>query len=371
MTDSDRNPARLDDDRLWVLLDSSLAGDAGSAEVTIVREWLAADPKRSEVLEDLRRVREIASAGKKLRSTDEAWSRLLPALQLELSRPSQSGEGPAAPPLRRRDASRGNQHSAGWRIAATVVVTIGLSSVATTFVVSRRHAAPTAAASDTGRAFATSRGERVDVRLADGSRVRLGPESRLVVWPSARNRRDVHLDGEAYFEVLHNDRRPFTVHARNAIVRDVGTRFAVRAYALDTLVQVVVTEGQVSVRSDSAAGTAETLLNPRMLARVNAAGAISVQTTEETSRYLGFTKGRIVFVGKPLREVVPELERWYDIRIQLADARMGDRRITATIADQTLPDLLDQLSIALSVRVSRSGQLIVLSDKATPKHAPF
>ena len=43
-----------------------------------------------------------------------------------------------------------------------------------------------------------------------------------------------------------------------------------------------------------------------MLARVNAAGAISVQTTEETSRYLGFTKGRIVFVGKPLREVVPD-----------------------------------------------------------------
>jgi ferric-dicitrate binding protein FerR (iron transport regulator) len=132
---------------------------------------------------------------------------------------------------------------------------------------------------------------------------------------------------------------------------------------VDTLVRVVVTHGQVRVTPDSAAESSGTLLDPRMIARVNSAGAIAVETNADTSRYVAFRKGQIVFVGTPLSDVAQDLERWYDIRIQLADARMGDRRVTATIADQTLPDLLDQLRIALNVRVSRFGQLVVLSDK--------
>jgi transmembrane sensor len=369
----DREPPLSEEERFWVLLDSYLAGDARSADVNIVREWLSADPKRAELVEDFRRIREVATAGKKHRSAEEAWRRLLPALQLEVSGPPRSREGLVNPRLRLDDSSRSNHHlRARWRFSAAVVLAaIGVSSVVTSSLDSRRSAAPPRMPSDSVRSFSTSRGQRAEIRLADGSRVSLAPQSRLVVLPSGDHARDVHLDGEAYFDVVHDERRPFTVRVRNTIVRDVGTRFAVRAYAIDTLVQVVVTQGHVRVRPDSAAESSGTLLDPRMVARVSSAGAISVQATADTSRYLGFTKGQIVFVGRPLRDVVRELERWYDIKIRLADPKMGDRRITATIADQTLPDLLAQLSIALNVRASRTGQFIVLSDRPKPKRPAF
>jgi ferric-dicitrate binding protein FerR (iron transport regulator) len=151
-------------------------------------------------------------------------------------------------------------------------------------------------------------------------------------------------------------------------VKDVGTRFAVRAYAVDTLVRVVVTHGQVRVTPDFAADSSSALLDPRMVARVNSAGAIAVERNVDTTRYVAFKRGQIVFVGTPLRDVARELERWYDIQIRLADPAMGSRRVTATIADQTLPDLLDQLRVALNVRVVRDGQFVVLSDKQSPQH---
>jgi ferric-dicitrate binding protein FerR (iron transport regulator) len=66
------------------------------------------------------------------------------------------------------------------------------------------------------------------------------------------------------------------------------------------------------------------------------------------------------FDRAPLRVVIAELERWYDIDIRLGDSILGSRRITATLEDQTLPDLLAQLSLTLNVRVQRSGRSVVL-----------
>jgi transmembrane sensor len=367
MTDSYQDPPLPEEERFWILLDSYLAGDARSAEVRILREWLSADPKRTRLVEDFRRIREVASSNQEYRSAEAAWRRLLPLLQFDVSSPPRPAGGSANPRLRPDTVAASTQHRrTRWRIsaAAVVLVALGIAPVVASFLGSRRSAPP----SEGLRTFTTSRGQHTEVSLDDGSRVLLGPQTRLVVLPSGDGAREVHLDGEAYFDVAHDARRPFTVRVRNTIVRDVGTRFAVRAYEIDTVVQVVVTQGQVRVTPNSAPAASGTLLEPRMVAHINAAGAISVQTTADTSRFLGFTKGQVVFVGRPLRDVIQELELWYDIQIRLADRRMGDRRITATIADQTLLELLAQLSIVLDVRASRTGNTVVLIDKATPKH---
>lgn len=364
MSDSDRDPPRLDDERIQLLLDSYLAGDLPDADVAAIREWLAAQPGRLELLEDLRTIREVARAGKEHRSADDAWKSLLPILQLELTTHPRPDRGSSVRPLLRGLPSAASRISTRWRIAAAVLVVVGASSLATAMLMPHRSAAVSRAPS-APRHYATARGQRTEVRLADGSRVWLGPQTRLVAQAFTDATRDVQLDGEAYFDVAH-DERSFTVRVHNATVQDLGTRFAIRAYALDTLVRVVVTQGKVRLSSDSSAESPGTLLRAGTVARVNTVGEISVQQHADTSRYLDFMEGQIVFEGTPLRDAVRELERWYDIHIQLAEPRMGDRRITATIADQALPDLLEQLGIALSVRVSRSGDFVVLSDKPTP-----
>jgi transmembrane sensor len=254
------------------------------------------------------------------------------------------------------------------RIAAAVVAVAGVAAVAQVAILPDREEVAPAAPVESTR-YATARGQMLEARLPDGSRVWLGPESQLRVEPSGDTSRDVVLEGEAYFDVAPDDQRPFTVRVRNAVVRDLGTRFAVRAYADDSLVTVLVTQGKVNVTSSTAAGLPGTMLAPGMFGRINSRGSISVRSGVDTSRYLGFTRSRIVLVAVPLRDAVRELERWYDIEFRLADSSMGARRITATIAGQTLPELLEQLSIALNVRVSRSAGSAILSDMPVPRRA--
>ena len=82
-------------------------------------------------------------------------------------------------------------------------------------------AVPSAAAT---KEFATSIGARDSVVLADGSRVILGPASHIVV----RGREVELTTGEAFFVVVHNEKRPFTVRVGGAVIRDIGTEFSVR-----------------------------------------------------------------------------------------------------------------------------------------------
>src|SRR4029078_4850819 len=87
------------------------------------------------------------------------------------------------------------------------------------------------------RVATTGVGERLTIRLADSSVVTIGPVS-TIRYSADANARSVALDGIADFNVVHDATRPFRVHAKNAVVTDVGTEFVVRAYAADSGVGV-------------------------------------------------------------------------------------------------------------------------------------
>ena len=98
------------------------------------------------------------------------------------------------------------------------------------------------------RTFSTRRGQRADLRLNDGTQIVLGAATTVRIADDFGHlARNVYLDGEAYFVVHHDPARPFVVHAGHALVRDVGTRFAVTAYGGATPTQIVVAEGEVGV----------------------------------------------------------------------------------------------------------------------------
>jgi ferric-dicitrate binding protein FerR (iron transport regulator) len=353
---------RSEDERIILAIDRYLAGEARPEEVAFIRAWVSADPKREELLSDLRRIREVVGAGKRHRSAEEGWRTLLPMLQLELR---QAFKSPAADrPAPRVAASRRWFRSRRHAVAA-VIALAGVAAAAVLLITPRETAQP--GAGPPSAQLVTKQGQLIETRLPDGSRVWLGPQSRLTVLPADDTSRNFFLDGEAYFDVARDDRRQFTVRVHNAVVQDLGTRFAVRAYVRDSLVRVLVTQGSVRLKSDSLVQSAGTVLTAGMVGRVTTAGVVSAQKVADTARYLGFTRGQIILVNRPLRDAVREIERWYDIHIELADPRMGDRRITATIADQTLPALLQQLGIALNVRVSRTGGTVVLSDAPNPR----
>jgi len=287
-----------------------------------------------------------------------SWHRLVERLE-PARRPEVVREAPT--PAARRFASTGRL--SGW--VGRALLAAGLAGlVVTGWYVERRAAGAVGHVASAGPVSErrTGRGERVSFRLADGTGVMLGPVSRLVYSADYGHRtREVQLEGDGYFEVVHDASRPFVVRTATAQVRDLGTRFALRARPRDGGLDVVVAEGSVAL--GHAASRDSLVLTRGDFARLPAAGRAVVRRNVNVERYLGWTRGELVFERTPLPAVVEELERWYDVDIQLASRDLESRLLTGTFRDKPIPDVLTLIASSLDLTVSRSGQRYLLADR--------
>ena len=211
------------------------------------------------------------------------------------------------------------------------------------------------------REFATAPGQRVTVKLTDGSQVELGVASKLQMQVTRRGRRELHLEGEAVFDVVHDERRPFVVYAGNAVTEDLGTRFAIKAYPGDHDVQVVVVSGKVALRAArSGADTTAMALGPRDLARLDAAGRTTVTPQVDPDSYLAWTSGRLVFHQAQLREVAEQMGRWFDVTVDVPDPAVAARRVTLDMPATSLDPVLAAVTVPLGLRAVRIDHHIVL-----------
>ena len=138
----------------------------------------------------------------------------------------------------------GQYGTGGWRVPiwARVAVLAGV------LIVCGAWAWLMLAPSGNAQQFATNIGQQRVITLADGTKITMAPSSKLSVSMSS-NQRDVILHaGEAWFDVVHNDSKPFRVYAGASVIQDVGTHFGVNRLPSGTV--VTVTEGEVKVMAD-------------------------------------------------------------------------------------------------------------------------
>ena len=231
-----------------------------------------------------------------------------------------------------------------WRIAAVLLIALG----GAIYYQSQRSSAGTMLER------VAANGERVTVTLDDGSHVTLNGGSRLR-YPSGGGRRDrdLYLDGEAFFDVQHDPSRAFRVHAGRGVIRDIGTRFNVRAYSATSTVEVVVTDGIVVLTRDSS--TAPGLqLERGEGGTLGPSGAPAKMTTVSVARYVGWTSGELVFENTTLREAALELERWYGVRIDV-DSSLAARPVAARFHGERIDQVLDAISLALGATYRHVG----------------
>ena len=156
----------------------------------------------------------------------------------------------------------------------------------------------------------TPRGGQFQVRLPDGTKVWLNAASTLR-YPTAfaGNERKVEVTGEAYFEVAKNAAMPFKVNAGNrAEIEVLGTYFNVNAYeGLST----TLLEGEVKVLAMQGGG--QVILKPGQQAKL--LPDIKVISNPDLNKVMAWKNGLFNFEGASFREVMSELERWYDIEV--------------------------------------------------------
>lgn len=334
------------EDHDWALIGRCLAGEHTPEDAVALEQWIAVDPQRRRDLERMRVLWEASAQPLRARPPGAALRRVMSRAGIEAS------PAVAQRAADRRPAAQATSSRARWFAAAAVVVLAAgalLWYLADGRGFGRASPAPM-------REFVTAYGERASLRLADGSEVLLSPDSRLgVPQDYGRRAREVYLDGLAHFTVAHGARRPFRVHAPGLIAEDIGTQFVVRARADHGSPEVAVVSGQVAVRptGDRDGGVA---LSARQVGRVEPSGLISVDSGGDLSRFLAWTQGRLEFHMTPLVDVCRELERWYDLRITIADSALAAEPVTATFADHPIDEVLHILARSLGVGVQRRGR---------------
>lgn len=203
------------------------------------------------------------------------------------------------------------------------------------------------------RTIATQRGERAELRLADGTNVTLSAASTLRIPISVgEGSRDLYLDGAAYFDVAHDSTRPFRVHTAHGVTEDLGTRFVITAYPTDSTEQVAVADGAVELRGAVGEPVA---LEAGDVAHVSAAGVVSVARHVAVDRYFSWIDGLLEFDNIALGDAVPILERQYDIRIHLKDSSLAKKRFTGSFTAGDVDQLMNGLAFLLDARYERPG----------------
>jgi transmembrane sensor len=224
----------------------------------------------------------------------------------------------------------------------------------------RRTETDADAPSAVAQMFTTAVGERDSLRLSDGTRVVLGPGSRLAVdqgYGSAH--REVGLRGEAYFDVQRDGAHPFTVRAGNATVRDVGTAFTVHSDPGDG-VRVVVTSGAVVLKAGAAPGDSGVTLRQGDRGMLEVGGRIVTERGTATADDLAWTRGQLVFRDAPLAQVRADLRRWYGIQLDVDDPSLANKHVTTTFDGEPPSRVVEVIALILGASVQQRGDTVVL-----------
>ena len=244
-----------------------------------------------------------------------------------------------------------------WALAASIVAVIGASLVL--------HIG------SSSRSFETAIGENRTVRLEDGSSIALGADTQVVVSYVEDARRLTLKHGEALFTVAKDAARPFSVRAGSATVTALGTEFNVRR--ADDRVVVAVVTGRVLVEPQHSVLQELPLVRDevereRRTQHLNAGDKTTVDQKgiESSSRLLdasaatAWQSGRLEFEREPLRYVLEDVNRYATKPVVMANADIGNLKITGTVLSDNISGWVSSLESAFALQAIDEPNRIVL-----------
>ena len=201
--------------------------------------------------------------------------------------------------------------------------------------------------------YQTGHGERRTVALGGGSFADMSAGTAMSLAFSATERRIRLLDGEAWFQVARDPAgRPFVVETADGMTTALSTAFAVAAQPQGAL--VTVTEHAVRIN----AGGRVARVEQGQSCAYAAIGPGQVVQADPTA--LAWRQDRLVFVSRPLGEVVRVLDRWRGGMTYIADAALAAKPVTLMIDTHSVDEALVRLGASLPMRITRITSLLTI-----------
>jgi transmembrane sensor len=215
-----------------------------------------------------------------------------------------------------------------------------------------------------GRVFATANGERKNIQLSDGTIVNLNAGS--VVTTDADfgiSSREIHLEGEAFFDVKHNEDLPFIVHTAEMDVKALGTAFDVRAYRDEKITETALIRGSIEVtlkenhnRKMVLSPNHKIAWNKSTMNMMNVDSVAGPATAKPhygvpekivmdrgEIKEIAWKENRLVFENELFSDIALLLERWYGVRIVFTEDQIRNYRFTGLFEKEDLQAVLNFL----------------------------
>jgi ferric-dicitrate binding protein FerR (iron transport regulator) len=181
-------------------------------------------------------------------------------------------------------------------------------------------------------------GQKLILSLPDGSDITLNGDSKLKYPQEFESRiREVYLEGEAFFNIVHDSSKPFIVHTKNISTTVLGTKFNVHAFTNSDEFSVALVEGMVEVTNKEKNDIkGNIILKPNQKLVYNSTNDVSEVRGFEYLQEVGWKDNILVFNDEPLEKVFTRLELAYGIKFELSNKAYSKIKITIKFESSTL-----------------------------------
>lgn len=223
----------------------------------------------------------------------------------------------------------------------------------------------------------TGKAERLHFVMADGTKVWLNSESAIHFNKGfGKTNRAIVLSGEAYFDVESNKELPMTIDSRETSVKVIGTSFNIRAYDDEEVIETSLVEGVIELFvKDNTASTGKHILAPGEKLKVFRSKEIKgdskreeIITTDNSQDLvevgqivrshfihpelktvpseIAWKENKLAFDGEPLELAISKLEKWYNIKIIVANSSLANLHVSGTFQDESIEEVLQFLQFS-------------------------
>lgn len=325
------NGLREEFDHIDDLIGKYLSGEASEQERTQVEEWVAISDSNKNQFNHFKLIFERAKLVKTTQAydADKAWLRV----KSKMAKPK---------------IIRLQQYWNALRIAAVLLVTAGVGYIAYQWMNVPDQVITIVAQT-----------EIVRDTLPDGSLAVLNKSSSLkYVYNTRSNQRKIALVGEAFFEVKHQEDKPFIIEANGVIIEDIGTTFNVSAFPDSPTIEVYVETGEVAFYTLKDTGLNLVAGETGVYHKANQSFARLLKT--DTNR-LAYKTGIFSFRNADLETIVKDLNSVYEAQIRLSSEAIKGCRLNVAFKNERLEDIVEIIAETLKLTVTREGEDYVLN----------
>jgi len=329
----------MDEERYHNLIHKSLSDEINSEEQKELDLWIKSSGENKKIFEDIKNVwlKVENSEPNEIPSMEMVWENIDKKISGKIGKP-ETNIIPIASTEKTSPKSIFNitgNITKWWSAAAAVFIIVFTAYLLDLF-----------SGKIDEQIYFAANGEKIDVELNDGSLVKLNSGSKLVVSEEFNeNERVVNLIGQAFFDVEH-DGSPFIIITENAKVKVVGTSFDV--WARNKITKIIVKEGKVLFGNRNSKLDSAVALTANQSSICNEKENPSLPETINSTSLLGWLNNEIVFDKTPIWEIASELERRFDVKINLTNVN-DSLSLTGSFEESGIEPVLETICLALNL----------------------